>query len=275
MEVWESISKPSNDQHDSTCPFCAGGEPELRGLTTCKGSENSSSTLEGNLGNKPDYILERDIVEEVPVNVVPAAHHLIPGNQAMDGHDIEKYTTTKKNGNLLEDIGYDINGKKNGVWLPTYPEIYKSKKVEVKGKRFDGWDISKYMWGYDNKPVKSGIAQQLPPEEKIRIINIIQSKWGQAHIGDHKGTDYDKACRERLTLLHSLMKTFWEPKCEKSTKTNRKLMPPYGLVERINLQSEYMLESIMPRKWPRNWTEYVSNYALDYAEQYKNTHIGI
>lgn len=263
MEVLESITKPSNDQHDSTCPFCAGGEPELRGLTTCKGSENRSPTLKTNLGNQPDYILERDIVEDFPVNVVPAAHHLIPGNQAMDEHKIEKYTTTKENKKLLEDIGYNINGKENGVWLPSYPDIYKTKKVKVKGKVFDGIDIGKSKWG------------SLSPEEKIRIIDIIQSKWGQAHIGDHKGTDYDKACRDRLTLLHSLMKTFWEPKCEKSTKTNDKLMPPYGLVERINLQSKYMLQCIMPRKWPRNWTEYVSNYALDYAEQYKKTHIGI
>ena len=108
MEVLESITKPSNDQHDSTCPFCAGGEPELRGLTTCKGSENRSPTLKTNLGNQPDYILERDIVEDFPVNVVPAAHHLIPGNQAMDEHKIEKYTTTKENKKLLEDIGYNI-----------------------------------------------------------------------------------------------------------------------------------------------------------------------
>lgn len=254
MEIGESVSPPSSGQHDSTCPFCAGAEPVLRGLTTHKGSENSSSTLATNLGDQPTYVLEKDLVEEFPVNVVPAAHHLIPGNQAMDGHAIEEYTTTTVGSDLLEDIGYDINGEENGVWLPTFPDIYKNKSIKLKGKTFKGVDISKSMWG------------DLPEEEKIPIVNLIQSRWGQAHIGDHKGTGYDRACRDRLDLLHNLLLNFWESACKKSTASNGKLRPPYGLVGRINLQSRFMLLSIMPRGEPKKWTQWVSNYAKDFTD---------
>jgi hypothetical protein len=263
VEIGESVAPPSSGQHDSTCPFCAGREPQLLGLTTHRGADNDSSTLGSNLDDEPTYTLEKDLIEEFPVNVAPAAHHLIPGNQAMDPHEIEQYTTVDKNPELLEDIGYDINGEKNGVWLPTYPDLYKNKYVEITGKRFKGYDISKYMWAADNVPVKTGLAEVLPEEMKLKVVNLIQARWGQAHIGDHKGTGYDRACRDRLTLLTNLMMSFWEPKCEKSTDDSGKLRPPYGLVERINLQSEYMELCIMPRKSPRSWTQWVSNYAKD------------
>src|SRR5882757_7859535 len=225
MEIGESVSPPLSGMHDSTCPFCQGTDPVLRNLTTHQGSENDSDTLATNLGNQPSYVLEKDVIAETPVNVAPAAHHLIPGNQAMDGHPIEDYTTTKINSNLLEDIGYDINGKENGVWLPTFPDTYKNKSITIKGKKFKGHDITKHMWGSDNKPVKSGIATELPEEEKIQIVNLIQDLWGQAHIGDHKGTGYDKACIDRLDLLNNLMMSFWEQKCDKSTEASGKLRP--------------------------------------------------
>jgi len=266
MQIGESVSPPSSGMHDSTCPFCQGTDPILRGLKTHKGSENKSSTLATNLGDKPTYILEKGLLEEFPVNVAPAAHHLIPGNQAMDSHPIENFTTTEVNKNLLEDIGYDINGKENGIWLPTFPDIYKNKSVEVDGGAFKGYDISKYMWGADNVPVESGVATELPEEHKIPIVNIIQERWGQAHIGDHKGTGYDQACRDRLTLLTNLLLTFWISACEKSFDKNGKLNPPYGLVERINLQSRFMEHSIMPRNSPRSWTQWVSNYAKDFTD---------
>jgi hypothetical protein len=266
LEINESVNPPKSGQHDSTCPFCEGADPVLRGLTTHKGSENSSSTLEGNLEDKPTYVLEKDLIEEFPVNVAPAAHHLIPGNQAMDGHSIEEYTTTQVGTNLLEDIGYDINGKPNGVWLPTFPDLYKNKSVEVKGKKYKGYDITGFMWGDDNKPVESGAADVLPDEQKIPIVNMIQSRWGQAHIGDHKGTGYDRTCRDRLTLLYNLMFTFWENACDKATDDNGKWRPPYGLVGRINLQSSFMLNCIMPRDEPKAWTQWVSNYAKDYTD---------
>jgi hypothetical protein len=246
----------------------------LLGLTTHKGSANNSSTLATNLGDEPSYVLEKDLIEEFPVNVVPAAHHLIPGNQAMDGHAIEEYTTTAVGTNLLEDIGYDINGKPNGVWLPTFPDIFKNKAVEVKGKVFKGHDITKHMWGNKNQPVESGLAEVLPDAQKIPIVNLIQARWGQAHIGDHKGTGYDRACRDRLDLLNNLLLTFWQSACSKS-ENNGKLNPPYGLVGRINLQSQFMLECISPRDSARQWTQWVSNYAKDFTELSKKPFRGV
>jgi len=243
-------------------------------LTTKRGADNSSSTLGSNLDDAPDYTLEKDLIEEIPVRVAPAAHHLIPGNQSMDPHPIEEYTTTAKNADLLEDIGYDINGAENGIWLPTYPDLYKSTMVEVGGKSFKGFDVSKYMWGADNVPVRTGLAAVLPEPRKISVTNIVQARWGQAHIGDHKGTGYDRACRDRLTLLFDLMVSFWEPKCEKSTDDQDKLRPAYGLVQRINLQSKFMKNSITPRKEPRKWTQWVSNYAKEFTTLAKSLYRG-
>lgn len=266
MQVGESVAPPVSGQHDATCPFCAGGTPALRGLTTHAGAENSSTTLTSNLGNIPTYTLEKDLIEEFPVNVAPAAHHLLPGNQAMDPHSIEMLTTVKKNSNLLEDIGYDINAEENGVWLPTYPDLYKNKSIEINGKSYKGYDVSKYMWAADNIPVSSGGASVLPEATKIKVVNLIQARWGQAHIGDHKATKYDQACRDRLTLLKNLMVNFWIPKCNQSQDQNGKLRPPYGLVQRINLQSTFMNQSIMPRRSPREWQQWVSMYAKEFTE---------
>jgi hypothetical protein len=266
MEIAESVAPPASGRHDSTCPFCAGADPVLRGLTTHPGAENNSDTLGGNLGDQPSYVLPAGLIEEDPVNVVPAAHHLVPGEGVMDGHPVEQFTTTTKNSNLLEDIGYDVNGAENGVWLPTYPDIYKAKSITIKGKKFKGYDITKHMWGADSDTVKSGKAAALSEEAKVPIVNLIQGRWGQAHIGNHKATGYDQAARDRLTLLTDLLLTFWEDACEKSSDAAGKLNPPYGLVERINLQSKFMLNGIMPRDAPKSWTLWVSNYAKDYTD---------
>ena len=94
----------------------------------------------------------------------------------------------------------------------------------------------------------------------------------QMHYTDHDDpymdmphlTTYDGEAMERCDLLACLMDTFWSGACKKGTDASGKFYPPYGLIERINLQSEFMRERITGS--PKKWRSFVSPLAQRFAK---------
>jgi hypothetical protein len=137
--------EPHSPGSDEDCPFCPEPEPEK--FTTHPGSANDSSVLENVMadpgclagkqgGARPkDGSDQRQRASQAKPKPDPIfrnnkwgaysaeAHHLISGNQALKGHDIEKWIV---GGDLIKkDTGYSVNNSDNGEWLPSIPEGHK------------------------------------------------------------------------------------------------------------------------------------------------------
>ena len=80
--------------------------------------QNDSSLLGAALGAKPDWNIMCPI-GNCSVQVVPAAHHLIPGNASLKrAAGLRKFMFKNTSHGFDSDIGYDVNSAGNGVWLP-------------------------------------------------------------------------------------------------------------------------------------------------------------
>src|SRR5579884_3926537 len=80
---------------------------------------NDSSLLGSNLGSGGDSFNVRFSLGDTDydVEVTVAAHHLVPGNEAL-ARASALVEWMKKGDTVRGDIGYGVNHKKNGVWLP-------------------------------------------------------------------------------------------------------------------------------------------------------------
>jgi hypothetical protein len=279
-EVLESVAIVIPAQHDSSCPFCAGAKPQLLGYHTKYGELKDEAVLGKNLesasdvtsdkevgtvfplpgGDQPHngWVVKAGIFEDIPVEVRPTPHHLIPGNAAMAPSTLEEWTRQDK-GKIKEDIGYNIDCAQNGIWLPHLPHIHWTRFMDtVKKIRFSAVFGT---WG------------KLAQERREFIGYIVMGEtWLQMHYTDHddpyahvdNDTTYDGEAEERCNLLGELIGFHWAPLCpESKDAADDKYFPPYGLVKRINLQSEYMRRRITGK--PTYWQSWVSPLAQDYT----------
>ncbi len=282
MQIGESIAPPALGQHDATCPFCGGEQPQLRNYKTKNGARKNERTLAKNLaatgtvtqdslkgnvgptypqpGGEDDHRgweIKEDVLMEFAVGMTATPHHLIPGNASMAKSSKLEQWTREDLGVIMQDIGYTIDGARNGIWLPNLPEIYSQKRVRPKGPTM----MEEYgtQWS------------QMRSDEKHTVAYMIQSElWLQFHYTDHDDPyhhidtteSYDGNALARCDLLGELLTKFWSVKCPQA-KPNDKFYPPYGLVERINLQSDYMRIRITGN--PRRWREWVTELAQDFT----------
>src|SRR5437016_2126016 len=79
---------------------------------------NDSSTLGGNLGNRPSWVIPIPGVAGKTTTVVPGAHHMIPGNASLKKATTLHQFMAEADGVISGDIGYDVNDEHNGIWLP-------------------------------------------------------------------------------------------------------------------------------------------------------------
>lgn len=285
MELLEAVTPPATGQHDSTCPFCAGTDKcESKGYNTKHGALKDEKELGKNLAKRGQitsdkevgavypteggdddhdgWIVTPNILEEFAVEIKPTPHHLIPGNAAMEPSSLEEWTC-KKHGLLKEDVGYNIDCAENGIWLPHLPHIHWTRMFDkAKGLRFS--DVF-------------GKWSALSDLRKKAVGYLIMSEtWLQMHYTDHDDpyvhvdneTTYDSEAKERCNLLGDLMMAFWAPKCPAAEdETDKKFHPPYGIINRINLQSTFMRQRITGR--PTFWESWVSQLAQDFSEDLK------
>lgn len=279
MQINESVNPPKSGRHNASCPICAGeNTPKLLNYDTKHGALKDEKALGKNLrasgeikdddghtihpfkGGKDDHQgwqVDKGVLEPIVVIVKPTPHHLIPGNAAMAPSKLEKWTTTSKGPKLKQDIGYDIDCTLNGIWLPHLPHVYwTSYKTQTKR-----WCDIYGKWS------------ELDPDEQEFVGKVVMGETSlQMHYTDHDdpyidmphNTTYDGEAKKRCDMLAQLMDKFWSIKCKKSKGSDGKLRPPYGLVERINLQSEFMRKRITGP--PGRWKSFVSPLAQVFAK---------
>lgn len=127
MQIGESIGLLVMTTDKENCWFCKEEpkDPNLRtDLDETPSSVgktendlgNDSSKLGSALGHKPSWTIKVAETGE-SASVVPAAHHLIPGGGSLN--KVPALTAfLKKGAKIRADVGYDVNCRENGIWLP-------------------------------------------------------------------------------------------------------------------------------------------------------------
>src|SRR2546426_2657026 len=171
---------------------------------------NSSSKLGESLGRRPKWKISVPHDLSKRCGVVPGAHHLIPGNASLKrATGLHKYMSASK-GVIKSDIGYDVNAKPNGVWLPgSYGVRANAQNFKTKWskyKRQNDYAIS----AMDTANAQFHDAHPKYSDNVLRTLRSIATKLG-------------KKPKERC------------PVCGKTADKER---PPYGLVNRLNFVSD-------------------------------------
>ncbi|AHG92991.1 hypothetical protein J421_5456 (plasmid) [Gemmatirosa kalamazoonensis] len=290
MEMLESVAPPALGLHDKSCPFCGGEPPKLLHYKTKHGELKDEDQLEKNLaaendvtsdpavgpvypapgGNQPHdgWVVQENVFEEIEVHIPPAAHHLIPGDAVMAKTQIEQWTCESK-GKIKEDIGYNIDGAPNGIWLPHLPHIHWTRFMNKATKtRFS--DVF-------------GTWSSLSDYRRKAVGYVIMSEtWLQMHYTDHKGSykyvdddeNYNNEAKTRCNLLANVMTAFHAPKCpDGKDPLDGKYYPPYGLVGRLYGQANWLRRRITGN--PRYWSSWVSPLAQEFTHDLMEDHVGL
>jgi hypothetical protein len=213
---------------------------------------------QGGSDNHQGWVIKAGEFEDFEVEVRPTPHHLIPGNAAMAPSALEDWTLASK-GKIKEDIGYNIDGAENGIWLPHLPHIHWTRYMDRINKvRFS--DVFG-TWGRLRDYRRKAIGYVIMGETFLQM-HYTDHDDPYAHVDND--TTYDDEAKERCNLLGELMEDFWATHCpESQDDSDGKRYPPYGLVARINLQSLYMRRRMTGR--PTFWCSWVSPLAQDYT----------
>ncbi|MGH8622233.1 MAG: hypothetical protein ACRET3_08860 [Burkholderiales bacterium] len=125
---WFCREPPRDEQHTTDLGEDPAG-PQENDLA------NDSSRLGRALGHRPTWTIRVPGVDQ-PVNVVPAAHHLIPGNASLK--QVPKLVQwLKKGSKIREDVGYDVNARENGIWLPGSYGVTEQSALQTKWSAYD------------------------------------------------------------------------------------------------------------------------------------------
>lgn len=197
--------------------------------------KNDSGKLGSALGGCPDP--KEITVWGTTKKLSAAAHHLIPGNAALKESTLFKsneYLWT--NGKAKGNIGYNINGNPNGIWLP------------------------------GNYAVRPWSAKTEPRKQEYAFAAI--RKWKHQFHDAHE--QYSIEVRKGLNKICDKLddaESLWCPKAEKKKKPKPEERGNlYAIVNRLNTVSGRMARML---KFPlKNWKKniYTSRFSRQYME---------
>lgn len=169
---------------------------------------NCSSALGNNLGDEPDWVIRSPENVAAPSPIVPAAHHCIPGEASLaKATSLHHFMREGGPMKLSSDIGYDVNGKANGVWLPGNYAVRPGQH---------GWTKK---WG--------NFATSFKNEYSRRAMKKANRQFHDAHVSYNNKV---------LKTLEAMVAKLGKPKknCPVCGKEYNRTRPPYGLVGRLN-----------------------------------------
>lgn len=276
MQTGEGVA-PTGERCSEDCPFCE--TQKFHGYKTKHGAQKDEKALAKNLASDEEITSEdgvgnvfpqsgggdktigwearAEVFESFPVKLKATPHHLLPGKAAMKPSRVEKFTREAK-GKILEDVGYNIDGPKNGVFLPHLPEIYWTRHK-------DGKPMSKFYW-----QTWSGLSYG----SKRSIGFVVMTETGrQMHYTDHddpyihvdNDTCYDDEAKKECNQVAD----FFQQRaiiagCKDAKK---KLRPPYVAVTLLNQKSEKLKRQISGSAL--YWESWVSSLAQELTAELK------
>jgi hypothetical protein len=210
----EGSSKPNKEAEDPPSPTGARASAE-------NGEHNDASVLGGNLKNRPTWSITHKVEDKDPIaqgaktEIVPAAHHLLPGNASVNkAKALHNYMVWggKNDLGFKGPIGYDINSADNGVWLPGNYAVRKDTDFKKNWSKFK----DPFKNAYARAAMKNSGNLQLHDAHPKYNSNVLKTLLDIAKKLDQLRLKDPTKC----------------PLCGADRKG--KLDPPYGLVGRLN-----------------------------------------
>jgi|SRR5579864_2152837 len=197
-------------------------------------SNHPEVNKKGQISAKPMVKVAND-KNEYPYIV--AAHHLIPGNAALEASDL--YNNFMKKGGKIdkytiqENIGYNVNGSHNGVWLPGNYAIRRKTSPCKKT-----WSILIEMPTYQDWCYNYMVA-------------VVRKADGQFHDTHTEYSENVLECLDKITLQ---LYMHLNSGC-KDCKSKTKIPPPYQIKSHLYLLSQYFRKKVTshPRLWKLPW----------------------
>jgi len=206
----------------------------------------------------PDHGPEPVTIDDESYPVTLAAHHLIPAQESLKGHKILRYIE-KQHGVLEEDLGYDVNGAENGVWLPGPYAI-------------EGWgDMTLEKEDLPTSTRRKAIAAKrrtaLPGKlegSKFQGNYAIEAQLEFNAQFHDRHVDYSKFVARQLEKIFLLFRLNHAYRCPKCKDSSDKIPPPKALADRLNALSSRLRSYLVgdPSRWrspvfTSAWAEYL------------------
>jgi len=212
-----------------------------------------------------------------------AAHHLIPAEASMNkATDLKKYMCD--DGLVCCNIGYDVNGGENGVWLPglhavnanglnlwtagpkatTFPDKEGKGRKPVVRENIDyqplndkndlRWHENNPRWRYVKESIHF-LSNNPQGDKKAGTYSRGVRQFHDAH------PKYSSQVLEKLKVIsdHLNAKVGGKvnvacPDCSKKlNEENKKLKPAYALLERLNMLSEALCSQLTGTECHKLW----------------------
>lgn len=287
-EKWECpfSHDPVQNDHDNDFAGDGGtlGDRLKAGQSTSRNSQYGGGVVldsepdpreqKGHPLNKADNPLPVNLIWNDlprPWPVTCAAHHLIPSGDALAKTGllewlIKKGTTAEAgtktgslksvNGKVDNNVGYDVNGAENGVWLPgpyAMRGIWTTFTAETEPEDDPGG-----AGGGGEGPTETHPAQF---EYAVVAMRKAKAQFHDAH------RPYSKFVLDALNLLAARMREITETaECEKCRDKIKNSGPPapYSLILRLNGVSKRLRGHL--EGGPTGWTQHLwtSKWALEY-----------
>lgn len=217
---------------------------------------------------KPEFSEQPIRIGDLRMPLTVAAHHIIPGKASLPKSTVRKYIW-KSEGTIKGDIGYDVDGAENGIWLPTHHAASSKMNPEKDG---DGQirigeqgvlvndddapeDSYAMSWSaLSNKAKKykgddPNFAELFVPRYTQQAMKLLSRQFHDAH------PKYNDWVKERLDRLAAQVESL-SLGCSECQKSKEK-SPPYALVFRLNALSGTISGALLgsPRKsWGKVFT---------------------
>lgn len=253
METLEKISPAEILKHKpEDCPFCKSNETEKpdpipkskiiqnpdedpdKQLIGNKSGELDSNMADVGDPRPQDWLIDlRNVgIDDSEHKVTANPHHLIPGNESLKEAPTLLPWIFADKGKIDNDIGYNVNNSKNGIWLPS--------NNSMRGNSHWSSDEFKTDFVVAAMNEAGGHFHDTHPDYSDSVTKILNK------IADRmNGIDQKAFC------------------FEKEEPSSGKFKPPYALVQRLNGVSERILPYLKAEAKPQA-SFYTSRLVLKY-----------
>jgi hypothetical protein len=224
-QIAVDVTVPSAD--DASCWYCQepAGEDKTNKETAAPNTtaseqpdnvpendeRNLSAALGTALGNAPVWIIANPSKQGAQTTVVPAAHHLIPGEASLaKATALHKFMRKGGEMSLSSDIGYDVNDARNGVWLPGNYAV-RAGNTEFGGQTWTSQKAS-FQLEYVRKAMLAAAG---------RLFHDAHRK-------------YNDLVKQTLISIAGKIQKKEKDKCPICGKEAKDTRPPFGLVLRLH-----------------------------------------
>jgi hypothetical protein len=193
----------------------------------------------------------------VPFSV--AAHHLIPGEASLPESSLINYV---KGGKIISsDIGYGVNGRENGIWLPTHHAASQNMPILP-------YETEQHAYA-SLTPGGSPMVGSFVTRYTQAVMEAARCQFHDAH-PDY--SDFVIKVLNKIQTNLATIKNFNCKKCMDAKQGGGKLPPPHRLVFRLNNVSARLATFLVGPAMGWRPPVFTSPHAREWAEAHYKLH---